>query len=173
MAKAAQGPGGPNGSEFKAALAKCTQCQQAHMKQIMAAGQDNAATELGGAATPTKLMPYWKGAGFSSLGDCLARGPIGNCRDTWRGITWVPCGGSYCPKRAVVAATELGATWQETVSASPYGDQTKVITCCNKPGYGPDGGVGAQCPCEHPVTHHDVVKAGKEARARSKEAMKP
>merc|ERR1711871_823059 len=95
MAKAVQGPGGPNGSEFKAAPAKCTQCQQAHMKQIMAAGQDDA--------TPTELMPYWKGAGFSSLGDCLARGPIGNCRDTWRGYKWVPCGGSYCREGAATA----------------------------------------------------------------------
>merc|ERR1711871_458156 len=48
MAKAAQGPGGPNGSGFKTALAKCTKYQQAHMKQIIAAGEANAAsTELG------------------------------------------------------------------------------------------------------------------------------
>merc|ERR1711871_699185 len=98
LGKAVQGPGGRNGSEFKAALGKCSKCVQAHMKQIMAAGQDDA--------TPTELMPYWKGAGFSSLGDCLARGPIGNCRDTWRGYKWVPCGGSYC-REGAATATEL------------------------------------------------------------------
>ena len=47
-----------------------------------------------------KLMPYWKGAGFTSLGDCIARGPVGNCRQTWRGYKWVSCGGSYCRQRA-------------------------------------------------------------------------
>ena len=58
MAKAAQGPGGPNGSEFKAALAKCTKCTKAHMKQIIAAGQDNAAsTELNSGIT-------WSPCGF-------------------------------------------------------------------------------------------------------------
>ena len=45
-----------------------------------------------------KLMPYWKGAGFTSLGDCQARGPVGNCRQTWRGYKWVSCGGLYCRK---------------------------------------------------------------------------
>merc|ERR1711871_679545 len=71
---------------------------------------------------PTELMPYWKGAGFSSLGDCLARGPIGNCRDTWRGYKWVPCGGSYC-REGAATATELESpaqlTWQLCPSCSP------------------------------------------------------
>merc|ERR1711871_99651 len=100
LGKAVQGPGGRNGSEFKAALAKCSKCVKAHTWQLLfpGPGQDNA--------TPTELMPYWKGAGFSSLGDCLARGPIGNCRDTWRGYKWVPCGGSYC-REGAATATEL------------------------------------------------------------------
>merc|ERR1711871_1588131 len=114
LGKAVQGPGGRNGSEFKAALAKCSKCVKAHTWQLLFPGQDNA--------TPTELMPYWKGAGFSSLGDCLARGPIGNCRDTWRGYKWVPCGGSYC-REGAATATELESpaqlTWQLCPSCSP------------------------------------------------------
>ena len=60
----------------------------------------DADDELGRPAHRRKLMPYWKGAGFTSLGDCIARGPVGNCRQTWRGYKWVSCGGSYCRQRA-------------------------------------------------------------------------
>merc|ERR1711907_406671 len=43
LGKAVQGPGGRNGSEFKAALAKCSKCVKAHTWQLLfPAGQDNA-----------------------------------------------------------------------------------------------------------------------------------